>query len=121
MNKIGLPQQQYFIVQQIYRGWALFGVVLIAATVINFLLSAVLWRRGEDAWPAFLAGFLIAATVAIFFIWTYPANQATHNWMVAPPDWQTLRQHWELAHAASAILTFAALCFSTLAAMASRN
>jgi hypothetical protein len=26
-----------------------------------------------------------AATLAIFFIWTYPANQATSNWTVVPP------------------------------------
>ena len=30
-NKIGLPQDQYFIVQSIYRGWAVLGMVWFAA------------------------------------------------------------------------------------------
>ena len=28
-NKIGLPQEQYLIVQGIYRGWALLGVRIV--------------------------------------------------------------------------------------------
>ena len=27
-NKIDLPRDQYFVVQQVYRGWSLFGFVL---------------------------------------------------------------------------------------------
>ncbi|HYI89366.1 MAG TPA: DUF1772 domain-containing protein, partial [Beijerinckiaceae bacterium] len=30
-NKVGLSQEHYFIVQGIYRGWALFGLVLFPA------------------------------------------------------------------------------------------
>jgi hypothetical protein len=32
-NKINLVAEQYFIVQNIYRGWSLFGVVLIGALI----------------------------------------------------------------------------------------
>jgi hypothetical protein len=32
-NKIGLAQDQYFVVQNIYRGWALFGIVLFGALI----------------------------------------------------------------------------------------
>ena len=34
-NKIGLDQEPYFIVQGIYRGWALFGIVLFGALAAN--------------------------------------------------------------------------------------
>ena len=35
-DKIDLAQEQYFIVQNIYRGWALFGIVCIGALLANF-------------------------------------------------------------------------------------
>ena len=37
-NKIGLEQESYFIVQNIYRGWALFGIVLFGALAANLAL-----------------------------------------------------------------------------------
>ncbi len=46
-NKIVLAQQQYFTVQQIYRFWALFGIVLIAAIVAHLAAAMLLWRRGK--------------------------------------------------------------------------
>jgi hypothetical protein len=42
-NKIGLPQDQYFIVQGIYRGWAFLGAVLMAAIVAD--LAAMYMSR----------------------------------------------------------------------------
>jgi hypothetical protein len=120
-NKIGLPQDQYFIVQQIYRGWALFGSILFGALGASLALTILLRRHGAAFWLA-LAGFtLIAATLAIFFTWTYPANQATSNWTVAPPNWAELRVQWEYAHAANAVLTFAAFCLIALSALSKRG
>lgn len=116
-NKIGLPQQPYFIVQQIYRGWAWFGVVIFAAIAANLAAGLILLRRRRRSWPAFAAGFLLILSLIVFFVWTYPANQATHNWTLVPPDWQTLRGQWEVSHAANAVLTFLALCCATLSAM----
>jgi hypothetical protein len=119
-NKIGLAQEPYFIVQSIYRGWALFGIVLFGALAANLWLTIVLRRQGAPFWLA-LAGFLLVAlTLAVFFTWTYPANQATANWTVAPESWQTLRTQWEYAHATNAVLTFMALCSVTLAALTAR-
>ena len=120
-NKIGLPEQQYLVVQGIYRGWALFGAVLIAAMLVNLLLGLVLWRRRQLAWPAIGAGLLVAQTLAIFFAWTYPANRATGNWTGMPADWRQLRTQWEYSHAANALLSFAALCLATLAAIGSQD
>jgi hypothetical protein len=114
-NKIGLAQEAYFTVQNIYRGWALLGFALFGALGADLWLAIMLRRRRAAFWLA-LAGFgLMAAVLAIFFTWTYPANQATASWTVAPADWQTLRRQWEYAHAANAVLTFAALCLVTLA------
>lgn len=111
-NKIGLTQQQYFAVQQIYRGWAWFGIALIAAIVANLAAAIVLWRRRQRFWPSLVAGLLVACTLLIFFVWTYPANQATDNRTMVPSDWQMLRRQWELSHAGNAVLTFAALGFA---------
>jgi hypothetical protein len=47
-NKLGLDSEQYFIVQQIYRGWALFGFVIIAAFVANATLALLQWKRRES-------------------------------------------------------------------------
>ena len=120
-NKIGLAQESYFIVQNIYRGWALFGIVLFGALAVNLWLTILLRRRGAAFWLA-LAGFLLVAlTLLVFFTWTFPANQATANWTLAPDNWQALRTQWEYAHATNAILTLLALCSVTLAALLARD
>jgi hypothetical protein len=98
-NKIGLDQEAYFAVQTIYRGWALFGIALFGALAANLALAIMLRRQRAPFWLASAAFLLVAATLAVFFIWTYPANQATSNWTVVRPDWQELRTTWEYAHA----------------------
>ncbi len=120
-NKIGLPQDQYFVVQGIYRGWALFGFVLFGALGASLLLAILLRGSGAPFRLALAAFLLIAATLAIFFIWTYPANQATDNWTTAPANWAVLRTQWEYAHAANAVLTFLALCCIALSNLLARD
>ena len=90
-NKMALGEAEYFTVQQIYRGWALLGIVLFATLAANLLLTVLLRRRGAAYWLALAAFLLVAANLAIFFIWTFPTNQATSNWTVAPPDWRAGR------------------------------
>jgi hypothetical protein len=116
-NKIGLSQNDYFIVQGIYRGWALFGAVIIPAALANLALAILLRRERRAFWLAFAAFLLIAISLAVFFTWTFPANQATANWTVAPSNWATLRLQWEYSHAINAVLTFAALCCASLGAL----
>jgi hypothetical protein len=120
-NKIGLAEDAYFVVQGIYRGWALFGIVLFGALAANLALAIVVWRQRAPFWLALGAFLLVAATLAIFFTWTYPANQATSNWTVVPADWQELRIQWEYAHAANAVLTFLALCAVTWSVLLTRD
>ena len=120
-NKIGLDQEPYFIVQGIYRGWALFGFALFGALGANLALTIMLRRQRAPFRLALLGFLLVAATLAIFFTWTYPANQATSNWTVVPENWRELRMQWEYAHATNAVLTFLALCAVTLAALMARE
>jgi hypothetical protein len=119
-NKLGLDAAAYFTVQGIYRGWALFGFVLIPAIAADLALAVLLRGTGAPFRLAAAGAALMAATLAIFFLWTFPANQATANWTAVPPDWERLRLAWEYAHAAGAILTFFALCAVTLAALSPR-
>jgi hypothetical protein len=115
--KIDMPQDPYFVVQQIYRGWALAGAVIFLAIFANFL-AAVLTRHSPLKWRLFAAaGLLIAATLAVFFTWTYPANQATGNWTSVPDNWEQLRTEWEYSHAVNAGITFVALLCAVAAAL----
>ena len=117
-NKIALTDEPYFIVQGIYRGWALFGIVLFAAIAANGLVALMQYRRRERWGYAAGAVMAILVTLAIFFTWTFPANQATANWTQIPSGWESLRLQWEYSHAVNAVVTFFALCLSALAAMA---
>jgi MFS family permease len=115
--KIAMPEDPYFVVQQIYRGWALAGVVIFLAIFSN-VLAALLTRHTRRKWQLFgTAGLLIAVTLAVFFVWTYPANQATGNWTSAPENWEQLRTEWERSHAANAMITFLALLCAVGAAV----
>lgn len=120
-NKIGLAQEQYFIVQNIYRGWALFGIVWIGALLANFALAVMLRGRGRPFVLALIAGLCVAAMFAIFFAWTYPANQATDNWTTIPANWEQLRREWEYSHVVNALVTFAAFCSVALSVLTTRE
>jgi hypothetical protein len=110
LNKIDLTQEQYFVVQQIYRGWALFGVVLFAEVLVVLALAIVLRHERAAFWLAVAALTCVCASLFIFFVWTYPQNVATRNWTVVPADWVERRTRWEYSHAANAVVTFIGFC-----------
>lgn len=120
-NKIDMAQDAYFTAQSVYNGWALFGIVLFGALAANIVVAVMSRGRGAPFALAALASLCIAATLVIFFLWTYPANQATSNWTVVPENWQALRTQWEYSHAVNAVVTFIALCAVTLAAIVGRE
>jgi hypothetical protein len=120
-NKIGLGQADYFTVQAIYSGWALFGIVLFGALFLDVVLAVMLRDRPQPFFLVIVALLCAAANLVIFFIWTYPANRATANWTVAPAGWQSLRTAWEYSHAVNAGLTFVALCALVLSALSSQS
>jgi hypothetical protein len=76
------------------------------------------WRWRRAGVPASIAFLCLATALAVFFAFTYPANQATQNWTVLPADWEQLRAQWEYSHAAGAALDLAAFVALILAALA---
>jgi len=107
-NKIGLPRESYLTVQQVYRGWSLLGVAFFGALAATTWL-AVLARGRRAFYPTLVAALSLAASLIVFFAFTYPANQQTANWTQLPEHWERLRLQWEYSHAASAILDLVAL------------
>jgi hypothetical protein len=115
LNKIGMPKAEYFVVQQIYNGWWIAGLLLPLAFLAN-VGNAVSLRADKTAMALSLAAAaLIALNLVIFVIFTQPANAATQNWTVQPENWETLRAQWEYSHAVNAAVNFLAFCCATLA------
>lgn len=108
-NKIGLSREDYLTAQQLYRGWALLGVVVIGALVSTLAYAIVVRKQRNPFTLAVIALLCLAATQAVFWTFTFPANQVTANWTVLPENWDALRSQWEYSHAASALLNLAAL------------
>ena len=120
-NKISLAAEQYLVAQSLYRGWNLFGIVLIGALLADLALVIMLRGRGK-AFVLALLGFLgIAMSLGIFFVWTHPANVATDMWTTMPANWQELRRQWEYSHAANALVSFASFCLIALSVLVSRQ
>ena len=108
-NKIGLLRDQYFIVQTIYKGWALLGIVVVGALLSILALAIALRReRGPMIW-AVVALLCIAAAQLVFWTYTYPVNVATANWTQIPSNWEELRRQWEYSHAAGSMFALASM------------
>lgn len=101
-NKIGLPKAEYFVVQQIYNGWWIVGLLLPLAFLAN-VGNAISLRGDRTAMMlSIAAAALIALNLIIFALFTQPANAATQNWTVQPENWEALRSQWEYSHAVNA-------------------
>ena len=55
-NKITLTADDYLIVQQIYRGWSLLGIVIFGS-LFSTLALAVLARRNARIFPLAISAF----------------------------------------------------------------
>jgi hypothetical protein len=120
-NKLPMSRDDYFTAQQVYRGWALLGVPIFAALALTGTL-AVLERGSRIRFRLTAAAAVcIVAALVVFFAFTFPANQQTHNWTAAPENWERLRAEWEYSHAAGAVLYFAALTALVLSLLAGRE
>ena len=115
-GKMRLGQADYFVVQSIYAGWALFAIPILLAILANGALWALQRRsdRGAARWSLAAAG-LIVASLVLFFLRVHPANRATANWTVQPADWEALRAAWEYGHAVNSLLIFAAFVAAAIA------
>jgi hypothetical protein len=107
-NKIGLSRENYFVVQQIYRGWNLLAVVLLLEGASMVALAFAV-RRNSRALARVLAAIAcLVGAQGVFWLFTQPANIATGNWSRAPENWEALRIDREYSHAAGAALQFLA-------------
>lgn len=120
-NKITRAPDAYMVMQQTYRGWALFGIVIYGALLTTALSAIVVRRQRGPFWLSIGAFLLIAATQFIFWLFTYPANAATNNWTVMPDNFEGWRQQWEYSHAINAVLTFVAFILLALSVLETRR
>jgi hypothetical protein len=120
-NKINLPREAYFVVQNIYSGWDLFGIVYVGALMANGALAVRLRHQRLAFYFAGTAALSFVLFFIVFFFWTFPANQATLNWTSVPPSWDTLRSQWEYSHALSAFIIFIGLMAVTLSVVIARH
>ncbi len=116
-NKIGLPRDEYFIVQQSYRGWSRLAYLLAVEAVSMVALCVVYRRRAHVLWPAIAALTALVGSQILFWTYTFPANAATGNWTHIPANWEILRQEWEYSHAAGAGLQVIAMAALIVAAL----
>lgn len=107
-QKIDLSEDEYFTVQQVYRGWALLGIPLFGSLFGTVCLAALLHRRHKHFGLTAISAALLATGLVLFFSVTFPANQQTQNWTAVPENWEQLRRQWEYSHAAQAALVCAA-------------
>ena len=112
--KLFLPREQYFQVQQIYRGWGFAGIFVMGALLSTVWLATSV--QGQAFWLSLAACGCLAGAQLVFWAVTFPTNRATRNWTHQPPHWRELRTRWEASHAVGAVLTLSALVFLLLAA-----
>ena len=103
-GKMVLSKEDYQVVQGIYSGWAWLGIFDIG-TIILVLMWTISERKNKTIFPYLLTTSIIfAVSLVIFFLFTFPANEATGNWTQLPQNWETLRNNWEYSHATRAVL-----------------
>jgi hypothetical protein len=102
-TRMSLPREEYYIVQQVYRGWSTFSIVLVVVQFISLLTTAFLVRHERRVLvPTILAIVLVLGAQVLFWTYTHPANIATANWTLQIDDWVRFRRSWEYAHLARA-------------------
>jgi hypothetical protein len=108
-NKINLPEREYFIVQQVYRGWNQLAYLLMIELVAMLAIAGLSWHEPRVLWPTLAAILFLLCAQAVFWSFTYPANVATNNWTAIPAEWQSLRTRWEYSHAVGAMFQLLAM------------
>lgn len=120
-NKIGMSAEQYLAAQQAYQGWWMLGL-FVAAGIVLLLALALIVRRHRTIFALTGGAFLcFLAAHVIFWIFTYPANEATANWTTLPENWAALRAAWEYSHAAGAMLNLVGFMLLTGSVLVREN
>jgi hypothetical protein len=121
LNKIDLPAKDYLVVQQIYSGWSLLGIVVFASLLSTLILTILLYRNGKNFKKTLIAFICIVLAQADFWAFTFPVNQKTNNWTMLPANWMYLRQQWEYSHAAGTFFNLIAFVSLILAMLPEKN
>jgi hypothetical protein len=116
-NKINLPEREYFIVQQAYRGWNQLAYLLLVELMSMLAIAGPSWHEPRVLWPTLAAILCLLSAQALFWTFTYPANVATDNWTAIPADWDSLRTRWEYSHALGAAFQVLAMSALIIAAL----
>lgn len=119
-HKMNLSGADYLRVQQLYAGWAWFGVVILGALVSTLSLTILVRTRLRQFALASIAFGSVLVTQVIFWTLTFPVNKETSNWTTLPVNWMTLRERWEYSHATAAVfdlIAFIAIVLAVLAAV----
>jgi hypothetical protein len=114
-NKINLSEHEYFIVQKAYRGWNRLAFLLLVELGSMCAIAVLSRHDPRILWPTVVAVACLLCAQAAFWIYTYPANTATHNWTTVVPDWQARRRQWEYSHAVGALFQVLAMSALTIA------
>ena len=83
-NKIGLSRDEYFVVQQVYRGWNLLAVVVFGALLSTLALTITVRHERKAFIFALIAFLCIVGTQIVFWTYTFPTLQITNNRTVLP-------------------------------------
>ena len=116
-NKIGASGDEYFAMQRVYDGWA--NVAWLISVEFTGLLAVTIihWSDKRVLTPTLIAFASVIAGQVIFWLFTFPANQATENWTTQPADWDALRDQWEYSHLAGAVLQSVAMAALIIAVL----
>lgn len=116
-TKMLLSGADYFIAQKVYRGWAMLGLLIALQGLA--LAGTIALNRSASAVrnPAALALSGLVASQFVFWVWTYPANQATENWTQQSAQWEAMRHQWEYSHLGGAVFQLIAFVALIVAAL----
>jgi hypothetical protein len=110
--KMRYDAQAYLTVQQTYPYFGTVGAVLEPGSIAAAAVLCFLVRKQRPSFWLTLAGtLLLAAALAAWFTFVAPMNAELATWAPEsiPADWTDVRDQWEYAHAARAILQIAGL------------
>jgi hypothetical protein len=116
-NKIALPRDHYFVVQNIYQGWNQLAFLLAVEFISMIAVIVMSQHEPPVRWSTAVALMSLIAAQLVFWRYTYTANAATNNWTIMPQNWDALRRQWEYSHAGGAafqVLAMVALILATL-------
>lgn len=119
-GRMSLIDQDYIFVQQVNRGWTWDWILLPIAFAADVALVFAMGRRGGYKLVS-ISAVLMAAALLVHFLFIYPVDQKTADWLLLPVNWEALRAEWEYGQATIALLAFLSLCALMLAAPVQRR